>query len=203
MSAKVTEVPASKNTVGPGYSVKGSEELRYTYSFVDNVFDQQKEDLASFYTKWGRVLVVVDDQVHSIYGKAIETYFGAHNIPVTFHIFKGGELNKNMDTFEGMVDAFDQFGLIRKVSIRRAELNGAECSCTRAEQTLTASFALFFALAPPSFAFLSCLPSLCSSPLLSFSFCRLAGARLGSRWRSRLGRLRLRLRLVPKVHQLD
>lgn len=185
MSAKVTEVPASKNTVGPGYSVQGSEELRYTYSFVDNVFDQQKEDLASFYTKWGRVLVVVDDQVHSIYGKAIETYFAAHKIPVTFHIFKGGELNKNMDTFEGMVDAFDQFGLIRKVSIERKR---GESS--REQPLFVSSPSPLFALFLPSDLFL-----LLFRPLLRYTFSlvssafplpALVGARPGSRWRSRL-----------------
>lgn len=30
------------------------------------------------------------------------------------HVFKGGELNKNMDTMLGFVDAMDNFGLIRK-----------------------------------------------------------------------------------------
>ncbi|CAO1638220.1 unnamed protein product [Sympodiomycopsis kandeliae] len=114
MSAKVTETPATKNSVGTGYAVQGSEELRYSYSFVDDIFDANKDDLASQYQKWGRVLCVLDDTVHSIYGSAIESYFGTYKIPVTFHVFKGGELNKNMDTFEGMVDAFDQFGLIRK-----------------------------------------------------------------------------------------
>ncbi|CAO1627244.1 unnamed protein product [Parajaminaea phylloscopi] len=114
MTARVAEIPATKNTVGPGYSVKGSEEIRYTYSFVDNVFDSAKEDLAEMYKKWGRVLCVLDENVHDIYGTGIISYFAAYGIPVTFHIFKGGELNKNMDTFEDMVDAFDQFGLIRK-----------------------------------------------------------------------------------------
>jgi len=70
--AKVTEIPSSKNTTGPGYSVEGYEELKYSYSFVDNVFDKNKEDLAKYYEKWGRVLVVVDETVHGIYGKACE-----------------------------------------------------------------------------------------------------------------------------------
>lgn len=73
MSAKVTETPATKNSVGPGYAVQGSEELRYSYSFVDDIFDTNKEDLASHYQKWGRVLCVLDDTVHQIYGSAIQT----------------------------------------------------------------------------------------------------------------------------------
>lgn len=51
----------------PGY-----ESLSYTYSFVDGIFDVQKDDLASYYTKWGRVLVVLDEVVNKHYGDAIK-----------------------------------------------------------------------------------------------------------------------------------
>lgn len=71
MSANVKEVPATANCTGAGYAIEGSEELRYTYSFVDNVFDEKKDDLASYYTKWGRVLCILDETVHSLYGDAI------------------------------------------------------------------------------------------------------------------------------------
>jgi 3-dehydroquinate synthase len=73
LSGQVKEIPATKNCVGPGYSVEGSEELRYTYSFVDNVFDEKKQDLASHYKKWGRVLVIIDETVHGFYGDSIRT----------------------------------------------------------------------------------------------------------------------------------
>lgn len=72
MRAKVTEVPATKNATGPGYSIQGYEDLKYTYSFVDNVFDQKKEDLAAYYTKWGRVLCVLDENLNEIYGESIK-----------------------------------------------------------------------------------------------------------------------------------
>jgi 3-dehydroquinate synthase len=71
LTATVKETPASKNCVGPGYSVEGSEEIRYGYSFVDNVFDEKKDDLASYYQKWGRVLVILDETVNGIYGDSI------------------------------------------------------------------------------------------------------------------------------------
>jgi 3-dehydroquinate synthase len=71
LAGKVKEIPATANCVGPGYAVEGSEELRYTYSFVDNVFDEKKQDLASHYQKWGRVLCILDETVHGIYGDSI------------------------------------------------------------------------------------------------------------------------------------
>ncbi|UZJ51515.1 hypothetical protein CBS101457_000835 [Exobasidium rhododendri] len=114
LSGQVKEIPATKNCTGPGYSVAGSEELRYTYSFVDNVFDEKKQDLASHYKKWGRVLVIIDETVHGHYGDSIRTYFNTYDIKPTLHVFKGGELNKNMDTMLEFVDAMDNFGLIRK-----------------------------------------------------------------------------------------
>ncbi|TKY86754.1 hypothetical protein EX895_004394 [Sporisorium graminicola] len=114
MRATVTEVPATSNATGPGYSIQGYEDLKYTYSFVDNVFDQKKEDLASYYQKWGRVLCVLDENLNELYGSSIKAYFNAHNIKPTLHVFKGGELHKTMDTMLGFVDAMDNFGLIRK-----------------------------------------------------------------------------------------
>lgn len=72
MRATVTEVPATENATGPGYSIQGFEDLKYTYSFVDNVFDQKKEDLASYYQKWGRVLCVLDENLNELYGPSIK-----------------------------------------------------------------------------------------------------------------------------------
>lgn len=114
MSARVREIAATKNCTGPGYSVEGSEELRYTYSFTDDVFNSQKDNLASFYKKWGRVLILLDENVHNIYGDKIRAYFNSFGIPPTLHVFKGGELHKTMDTMLEFVDAMDSFGLIRK-----------------------------------------------------------------------------------------
>ncbi|KAK0542513.1 hypothetical protein OC846_006360 [Tilletia horrida] len=114
MSATVRELPAGPNCTGPGYAIQGSEELRYSYSFVDDVFSPKKNDLATLYTKWKRVLVLLDENVNALYGDKIRTYFATYNIEPTLHVFKGGELNKNMDTMLGFVDAMDNFGLIRK-----------------------------------------------------------------------------------------
>lgn len=73
MAGNVRQIPATDNCTGPGYAVEGSEELNYSYSFLDNVFNVNKNDLASYYTKWGRVLVLLDETVHSIYGDSIRT----------------------------------------------------------------------------------------------------------------------------------
>jgi len=94
--------------------VKGSEELDYGFRFTRDVFATHQTILADFYTKWKRVLVVMDGPITQLYGDKIRAYFEHHNIAVTIHTMKGGELNKNMTTMESLVDAFDDFGLIRK-----------------------------------------------------------------------------------------
>lgn len=59
MSGKVRETPAGSNCTGPGYVVEGSEELKYSYSFVDNVFDTKKDDLVSDRKTSGRRIQAV------------------------------------------------------------------------------------------------------------------------------------------------
>lgn len=88
MRATVTEVPATQNATGPGYSIQGFEDLKYTYSFVDNVFDQQKEDLAAYYQKWGRVLCVLDENLNELYGPAIKAckYSFPVSPPISFTV---------------------------------------------------------------------------------------------------------------------
>lgn len=94
--------------------VKGAEVLDYGFRFTRDTFAKEQTILSEFYAKWKRVLVVMDGPVTKLYGDKIRAYFEHHNIAVTVHTMKGGELNKNMETMESLVDAFDDFGLIRK-----------------------------------------------------------------------------------------
>lgn len=109
MTAKVIHGADNKSI-----EVNGFEELKYGFKFIDNVFDPSHQDLADIYKKWGRCLAVTDGIVDKAYGKQLRAYFEAHNIPLTVHIMPGGEINKTMDTMLSLVDAFGDFGLIRK-----------------------------------------------------------------------------------------
>lgn len=95
-------------------TVKGSEDLTYGFAFTRDIFGTHQTILADQYRKWKRVLVVMDGPVTAQYGETIKAYFQHHSIATTIHTMKGGEMNKNMDTMESLVDAFDDFGLIRK-----------------------------------------------------------------------------------------
>lgn len=105
---------ATVSTTDNNILVKGFEQLKYGFKFIDNVFDPKHDDLANIYKKWGRCLLVTDEIVNKHYGKDAERYFEAHKIPLTIHIMPGGEIHKTMDTMLSLVDAFSDFGLIRK-----------------------------------------------------------------------------------------
>lgn len=111
MSATVSVTPQ-------GFAVAGYEKLNYDFRFIDNVFDTAKSDLADCYTKWGRVLAVMDENMKSIYGSAVQAYFDHHQLPLTIHAMPVGEKAKTIASLLGIVDAMNSFGIIRKVNIK-------------------------------------------------------------------------------------
>jgi hypothetical protein len=106
--------PSSPGTDLTVIGLQGIEDINYKFEILDDVFNPSSKNLSAYYTKWGRVLIVLDEIVHGIYGARIQAYFDAHGIPPTFKVIKGGELNKTMETMLSIVDAMDDFGLIRK-----------------------------------------------------------------------------------------
>lgn len=84
------------------------------FRFVDDIFNLNKHDLADVYKSWTRVLLVTDATVNGLYSRLWEAYFKHHGIDLTTFIMAGGEKNKTMTTMESIVDAMDNFGLVRK-----------------------------------------------------------------------------------------
>ena len=66
----MSDMSATVSVTPQGFAVAGYEKLNYDFKFIDNVFDPAKGDLADCYTKWGRVLAVMDENMKSIYGSA-------------------------------------------------------------------------------------------------------------------------------------
>ena len=121
MSATVSVTPQ-------GFAVAGYEKLNYDFKFIDNVFDPAKGDLADCYTKWGRVLAVMDENMKSIYGSAVQEYFDHHKLPLTIHAMPVGEKAKTIASLLGIVDAMNSFGIIRKVKKPPINESGIYCS---------------------------------------------------------------------------
>ena len=110
----MSDMSATVTPINNGFHVDGYEKITYDFRFVDHIFDPKRNDLSDCYQTWGRCLVIIDDNVYKLYGEAVEKYFSLHNIKLTVKIIHGGELRKTMETKLEIIDAFAEYGLVRK-----------------------------------------------------------------------------------------
>jgi len=96
------------------FHVEGYEKIEFSLSIVNGAFDIKNIELAGSYKIFGRCLAIVDCNVQRLYGDQIEAYFRHYDIDLTLFPVAISEPTKNLDTFEAIVDAFADFGLVRK-----------------------------------------------------------------------------------------
>ena len=108
MSATVTKTEG-------GLQVAGYEKISYDFHYCDGVFDVENPKLAKCYSSWGRVLVVLDQNMKNLYGRQVQAYFDHYELPVEFHAMPVGEKAKNIESLLGICDSMTRFGIIRKV----------------------------------------------------------------------------------------
>jgi len=97
-----------------GFQVVGYEKIEYGFTFIDNIFDVEKTELADCYKKWGRCLAVMDSNIFEVYGERVQKYFDHYNLDLSVHKTMIGEKAKSLDTFSSIVDSMTTFGIIRK-----------------------------------------------------------------------------------------
>jgi demethyl-4-deoxygadusol synthase len=110
MSNVQATVAASENT----FHVEGYEKIEFTFNIVDGVFDIANLELADRYKAFGRCLAVVDHNVNQLYGNHIKEYFQYYDLDLSIFPICIEETTKDMDSFERIIDAFCDFGLVRK-----------------------------------------------------------------------------------------
>jgi 3-dehydroquinate synthase len=96
------------------FTVRAYEPLEYTLRLVDGVLDPANPVLADAYRSWGRCLAVVDENLDALYGDRLRAYFEHHGLQLTVFSIRIAEQAKTMRTAERIVDAFTDFGLVRK-----------------------------------------------------------------------------------------
>ncbi len=109
MSDLTARVTASDRT----FHVEGYERISYDLTYVEGVFDVGNTELADAYRRYGRTLMVIDEVVYDLYRDSIDTYFDQHGIALTVIGVHIHETAKSLETFERIVTAFDEFGLVR------------------------------------------------------------------------------------------
>ena len=95
------------------FHVEAVERIRFSLVIVDGAFKVQNAEIADLYRPFGRCLMVIDENVHALHGEQIGTYFSHHGIELTVFPVRIKETDKSLQTLEGIVDGFADFGLLR------------------------------------------------------------------------------------------
>lgn len=96
------------------FHVEAYEKIDYSMVLVDGAFSPGSPHLADAYRPYGRCLMVVDSAVLALYGEQMQAYFDHHDIDLTLFPVTVKEVDKTLGTVERIVDAFGDFGLVRK-----------------------------------------------------------------------------------------
>jgi 3-dehydroquinate synthase len=115
----MSDLKASVAETKRGFHVEGYEKIEYDFTFIDGIFDPRNEDLAQAYKKWGRCLAIMDLNIFNIYGKQMQEYFDHHQLGLKVHKTMIGEKAKSIETLLSIVDSMNEFGIIRKVRLKR------------------------------------------------------------------------------------
>ena len=110
----MSEVQAKFEATETAFHVEGYEKIEFSLVYVDGVFDINNPDIATEYQTLGRCLLVIDQNVYELYKEQIENYFAHYQIDLTVFPTQITEPAKSLATLEKIVDAFSDFGLVRK-----------------------------------------------------------------------------------------
>lgn len=99
------------------FHVEAYEKIDYSLVIVPGVFDPANTELADTFRDFGRCLAVVDEAVERLHGERMAAYFAHHDIALTTVPVRIAETAKSLRTLERIVDAFADFGLMRKEQV--------------------------------------------------------------------------------------
>ena len=96
------------------FHVEAYEKIDYSLLYVEGAFAVENAEIAESYRQFGRCLMVVDETAYGLYGEQMQAYFKHHQIELTVFPVAIKETDKTLRTLERIVDAFADFGLVRK-----------------------------------------------------------------------------------------
>jgi demethyl-4-deoxygadusol synthase len=110
----MSNIQATFTSTDRAFHIEGQEKIDFSLLYVDGAFKLENPEIAESYRSFGRCLMVVDKAVYGLYGRQIENYFENYNIDLTVFPVAIKETDKTLRTFESIIDAFADFGLVRK-----------------------------------------------------------------------------------------
>lgn len=108
------DIQATFTSTENAFHVEGYEKIDFSLLYVNGAFAVGNTEIAESYRSFGRCLMVVDKTVYGLYSEQIQTYFQHYEIDLTIFQIRIEETDKTLRTFEKVVDAFADFGLVRK-----------------------------------------------------------------------------------------
>jgi len=108
------DIQATFTATDRAFQIEGYEKIDFSLLYVDGAFKLENPEIADSYRQFGRCLMVVDETVYGLYGVQMHHYFKHHEIDLTVFQVNIKEPDKTLKTFESIIDAFVDFGLVRK-----------------------------------------------------------------------------------------
>ena len=96
------------------FHIEGYEKINFSLLYVNGAFKIGNPEIAESYAPFRRCLMVIDQTVYGLYRQQIDQYFAHYQIDLTVFQVSIKEPEKTLRTFEKIVDAFADFGLVRK-----------------------------------------------------------------------------------------
>ncbi|MFM2311558.1 MAG: hypothetical protein RLZZ04_834 [Cyanobacteriota bacterium] len=110
----MNNIQANFTATETAFHVEGYEKIDFSLLYVQGAFAVENTAIADSYRQLGRCLMVIDQAVYGLYSTQIQTYFQHYEIELTVFPTTIKETDKSLQTVERIVDAFADFGLVRK-----------------------------------------------------------------------------------------
>ena len=108
------DINATFTSTDRAFHIEGYEKIYFSLLYVSGAFKIENPEIADSYRQFGRCLMVVDRNVFGLYGEQMQDYFKHYDIDLTVFPVSIKEPDKTLATFESIIDAFVDFGLVRK-----------------------------------------------------------------------------------------
>ena len=108
------DINATFTSTDRAFHIEGYEKIDFSLLYVTGAFKTENPEIADSYRQFGRCLMVVDRNVFGLYGEQMQDYFKHYDIDLTVFPVSIKEPDKTLATFESIIDAFVDFGLVRK-----------------------------------------------------------------------------------------
>ncbi len=107
-------IQATFTATDSAFHIEGYEKIDFSLLYVNGAFQVGNPEIADSYRQAGRCLMVIDQTVHGLYAEQIQSYFSHYDIELTVFPVAIKETDKTLKTVESIIDAFVDFGLLRK-----------------------------------------------------------------------------------------